>query len=424
MHDLFIGIFFSLYKNLLNFNIFTAMIKILHTSDWHIGKQLHNFDLSEDLELFFNWLADTIKKENIDVLLVSGDIFDQANPSQAAYKQYYNVLKRLVSLGIKIVITGGNHDSAAALNAPAELLKAFDISVIGGAAELEELFIPIEKNNENIIVAAVPYLRDRDIRKSVAGENYETKVEQLKQGLKSYFASINTHYQENHHDVFFIVMGHLYVQGSQISDSEREIQLGNLAGVEAEMFGGIPNYVALGHIHKPQVISQTHQIHYCGSPIPLSFSEKEDDKQINVLTVENNTLKNLEIIPIPSFRNLLHFEGSLEEVKAKIANYTSETELISLAEVVVNEWDENIEIRYAFEEFVNSDPNPKLEIVKSRLYFINQTKGTASAFDQTTDVSEVTPLQMFEKRLELEGEVSNKKELILAFKEILEELNL
>lgn len=400
------------------------MIKILHTSDWHIGKQLHNFDLSEDLELFFDWLTDTIKKESIDVLLVSGDIFDQANPSQAAYKQYYNVLKRLVSLEIKIVITGGNHDSAAALNAPAELLKAFDITVIGGATELEKLFIPIQKNNETIIVAAIPYLRDRDLRKSVAGEDYATKVERLKGGLREYFGAINAYYEDHFHDTFFIVMGHLYVQGSQISDSEREIQLGNLAGVEAEMFGGIPDYIALGHIHKPQVISRTHQIHYCGSPIPLSFSEKEDRKQINVLTVENNTLKNLEIIPIPSFRNLLHFEGSLEEVKAKIANYTSETELISLAEVVVNEWDENIEMRYAFEAFVNSHPNPKMEIVKSRLYFINQTKGSASAFDRNTDVSEVTPLEMFEKRLEMEGELSDKETLILAFKEILEELNL
>ena len=83
-------------------------MKILHTSDWHIGKQLHKYDLSEDLELFFNWLINYIKIENIDVLLVSGDIFDQANPSQAAYKQYYDLLKRLINLDCKIILTGGN----------------------------------------------------------------------------------------------------------------------------------------------------------------------------------------------------------------------------------------------------------------------------------------------------------------------------
>lgn len=400
------------------------MIKILHTSDWHIGKHLHGYDLSEDLELFFSWLIQYIRENRIDVLLISGDVFDQANPSQAAFKQYYDLLKRLIPLNIKVIITGGNHDSVAALNAPAELLKAFDISVIGGADETKNHFISIEKNNENIVVAAIPFLRDRDIRKSVAGENYQTKVEQIKEGLRIYFSNINAHYQENFKDSFFIIMAHLFVQGSQISDSERDIQLGNLAGIEAGMFGGIPHYVALGHIHKPQVISRSKNIHYCGSPIPLSFSEKEDCKQINILTIEDNELKNVEIIPIPSFRKLLHIEGNLNVVKQKTADFSSSTTLKSLAEIIVNEPQENIEIRYAFEEFINSNPNPKLEIVKSRLNFLNQTQGSGSAFEKTTDVADVTPMQMFEKRLEMEGDISNKEELRLAFQEILEELNL
>lgn len=400
------------------------MIKILHTSDWHIGKQLHNFDLSEDLELFFDWIIQYIHKSNIDILLVSGDIFDQANPSQAAFKQYYDLLKRLVPLNIKVIITGGNHDSVSALNAPAELLKAFDISVIGGADETKNHFIHIEKNNEKIVVAAIPFLRDRDIRKSVAGENYQTKIEQIKEGLRTYFSNINAHYQENFQENFFIVMAHLYVQGSKISDSERDIQLGNQAGIEAEMFGGIPHYVALGHIHKPQVISRSQNIHYCGSPIPLSFSEKEDCKQINVLSIENNKLKNVEIVPIPFFRKLVHFEGNLNEIKEKIADFSSETALKSLAEIIVNEPEENIDLRYAFEEFINSNPNPDLKIVKSRLNFLNQIQGSSMGFKRTTDVADVTPLQMFEKRLELEGEISNKEELRLAFQEILEELNL
>lgn len=400
------------------------MIKILHTSDWHIGKQLHGYDLSEDLNMFFNWLLHFIQTEEIGVLLVSGDIFDQANPSQAAFKQYYDLLRKLVPLNIKTIITGGNHDSAAALNAPADLLKAFDISVIGGATQTENFFIPIQKNNETIVVAAVPYLRDRDIRKSVAGENYHTKIEQIKEGLRSYFSMINVHYQENFKDAFFIIMAHLYAQGSQLSDSERGIQIGNQAGIEAEMFGGIPHYVALGHIHKPQVISRSQNIHYCGSPIPLSFSEKEDCKQINVLTIENNQIKNLDIVPIPSFRKLVHFTGSLEEIKNKIRRYSAETELQSLAEIIVDETDESIEIRYAFEEFITSDPNPKLKIVKSRLNFLNQISGSSVGFEKNTDVADVTPLQMFEKRLEMEGELSNKEELLTAFREILEELNL
>lgn len=400
-------------------------MKILHTSDWHIGKQLHKYDLSEDLDLFFGWLIDYIESENIDVLLVSGDIFDQANPSQAAYKQYYDLLKTLIHLDCKIILTGGNHDSAAVLNAPAELLKAFDISVIGGATnEIDEMFIEVEKNNEKIVVAAIPFLKDRDIRKSVAGETYATKIEQIKSGLQSYFSNVNTHYKNNYSGEVFFVMGHLYVQGSEISESERDIQIGNQAGVEAYMFEGVPNYVALGHIHKPQVVSREHNIHYCGSPIPLSFSEKKDQKQINVITVENNKIAEVDIVLIPKNRNLVAFEGSLEEVRNKLNNYSETTTLMSLAEIIVTEETESLERRQAFEELINSQPEGNIEIVKSRLNFNSKIRGASDAFAVGTNVADVTPMQMFEKKLELQSGLENTEELKNAFRELLEELKL
>jgi exonuclease SbcD len=400
-------------------------MKILHTSDWHIGKQLHKYDLSEDLDLFFDWLLNYIKTENIDVLLVSGDIFDQANPSQAAYKQYYDLLKKLINLDCKIILTGGNHDSPAVLNAPAELLKAFDISVIGGATErMVDMFIPIKKNGEKIVVAAIPFLKDRDIRKSVAGETYATKIEQIKAGLSSYFSNVNSYYKEYHPDEVFILMGHLYVQGSELSESERDIQIGNQAGIAATMFGEIPHYIALGHIHKPQVISDLQNIHYCGSPVPLSFSEKEDCKQINVITVKNNEITNVEIIPIPKHRNLVTFEGNLNEVEYKLNNYFEKTTLTSLAEIIVNEENETIERRQAFEALTSAEPNSNLEIVKSRLNFKSKIRGASEAFAVGTDVADVTPMQMFEKKLELQSSLENTDELKNAFREILQELNL
>lgn len=400
-------------------------MKVLHTSDWHIGKQLHKYDLSEDLDYFFKWLVDYIKKKNIDLLLVSGDIFDQANPSQAAYKQYYDLLKQLIGLDCKIILTGGNHDSASVLNAPKELLKTFNITVIGGATEeVSEMFIPIEKNGEKIIVAAIPFLKDRDIRKSVAGESYATKIEQIKMGLQTYFSNINAHYKNNHQNQVFFLLAHLYVQGSQISDSEREIQIGNQAGIEPSIFEGIPNYVALGHIHKPQVISRSQNIHYCGSPIPLSFSEKEDCKQINVITIQNNKIENIEIVPIPKHRNLITFEGNLEEVSQNLKMYSEPTTLISLAEIIVNEETESIATRQGFEEFINSNPNEHIKIVKSRLNFKSKIRGATDAFDVGTDVADVTPMQMFEKKLELQSGMEDTEELKNAFREILEELKL
>src|SRR5690606_30625453 len=208
------------------------------------------------------------------------------------------------------------------------------------------------------------------------------------------------------------------------SESERDIQIGNQAGVEAHMFGKIPHYVALGHIHKPQVISREQNIHYCGSPIPLSFSEKEDCKQINVITVENNRIANVEIIPIPKHRNLITFEGSLQEVENKLNTYSEETTLMSLAEIIVNEETESLERRQAFEALINSKPNAKIEIVKSRLNWKNQFRGASDAFAVGTDVADVTPMQMFEKKLELQSGMENTEELKNAFREILEELKL
>ncbi len=400
-------------------------MKILHTSDWHIGKQLHKYDLAEDLNLFFDWLISCIKTNEIDVLLVSGDVFDQANPSQAAFKQYYNVLRQFVSLDCKIIITGGNHDSAAVLNAPKELLNAFDITVIGGATEdIADMFITVQAKEEKLVVATIPFLKDRDIRKSVAGETYATKIEQIKAGLQTYFSNINSYYQLHHTDVFFIVMGHLFVQGSTVSESERDIQIGNQAGVSAAMFQGIPNYVALGHIHKPQAISVEEHIYYCGSPISLSFSEKKDQKQVNILTVKNNKIENIEILAIPKQRNLLAFEGNLDEVQSKIVSYTEETPLPSLVEIIVNEETESLERRQAFEAFISNQSNSKLQIVKSRLNFKNKIRGASDAFAVGTDVADVTPIQMFEKKLELQSGLENTDELKAAFRDILQELNL
>jgi exonuclease SbcD len=227
-----------------------------------------------------------------------------------------------------------------------------------------------------------------------------------------------------HADDFFIVMGHLFVQGSAVSESERDIQVGNQAGVSASMFQGVPNYIALGHIHKPQAVSEEDYIHYCGSPVPLSFSEKEDQKQVNVITVKNNKMDGLEIVPIPKQRNLLSFTGSLEEVQKQITDYCEETALMSLAEVIVNEDTESLERRQAFETFVNDQPNALLQIVKSRLIFSNKVRGASDAFAVGTYVSDVTPMQMFEKKLELQSGLEDIEELKAAFRDILQELNL
>jgi exonuclease SbcD len=399
-------------------------MKILHTADWHIGKQLHKIDLSADIELFFEWLLNTIKNEEINLLLVSGDIFDQANPSQAALKQYYGFLKRMIGKNCKVIITGGNHDSASVLNAPKEILSFLDIEVVGGAPEdLNELFFEYKDDTEKVVIAAVPFLKDKDIRKSTEGETYSDKIEQIKEGIKIYFSKVNEHYRDNFDGCKFVVMAHLFVQGSHISESMRDIQIGNQAGVDGGIFGVEPDYVALGHIHKPYAVSSSHNIHYSGSPVSLSFSEKEDIKQVNIIDFSEDSTS-VKILEIPKFRKLISFTGTLSEVTLKINDYEHVGELQALGEIIVNEEDENISTRQGLEDLILENTNELIHIVKSRLYFTNKVRGASEAFKTGTDVSEVTPMQMFEKKVDLVGDLENKEDLKNAFREILEKLNL
>lgn len=399
-------------------------LKILHTSDFHIGKQLLKVDFHEDMELFFDWLINVIKEEEIDVLLMSGDLFDQANPSQQAMRQYYMFLKRMMPLNCKVIITGGNHDSAQVLNAPKELLEILDVTIVGGAPEsIEELFFPIEKNNQKIVVAAVPYLRDRDIRQALAGETYDDKIEQIREGLATYFKNVSNYHQLHFSGIPLLVMAHLFAQGAETTESEREIQIGNQAGVDFSIFGSDTSYVALGHIHKPQAIGNQN-VQYSGSPIPLSFSEKEDTKRVIVLTVENDQV-NIKSINVPAFRRLVTLKGTLNEVLAKLSTYTSTTVLPDLIELQITEEQESITKIKELDELLGTNEYEGYQIVKGKIEFKHKVKGTAALLNNGEDVSQFQPIDLFKKRLEQDSslEKDDIDELLNAFREILEENN-
>lgn len=396
-------------------------MKILHTADWHIGKQLLKIDFSEDMDLFFEWLINCIRDNDINVLLMSGDLFDQANPSQAAMKQYYSFLKQLLPLQCKVILTGGNHDSPHVINAPKELLEILKIKVVGGVPnEISELFIEIQINNQKVVVAAVPFLRDKDIRNAFPGESYEDKIELIRNGIATYFTNVNDYYNANHKGIPFIVMAHLFAQGATVSESEREIQIGNQAGVEASIFGKEPHYVALGHIHKPQIVGKSH-IRYSGSPIQLSFSEKEDQKEVVILEFEDNKIKTSSI-EIPRFRKLIRMEGTMASINEKLESYQTESPLIDLIELLIEEENENIEHIVMLEELLTSEAQNGFQIIKGKINFKNKLVGTSVLLNEGEDIGDFTPIQLFEKRLDQDESLEDKQELIFAFKEILQKL--
>jgi DNA repair protein SbcD/Mre11 len=400
-------------------------MKILHTSDWHLGKQLKKVEFHEDMELFFNWLLDLIEKESIDVLLMSGDLFDQSNPSQTAIKQYYQFLKRMIELPqtCKIIITGGNHDAPAVLDAPKELLNMLDIAVVGGVPEdVSELFVKVEMESGKLVVAAVPFLRDRDIRKVAPGESYSDKVALVKDAMKHYYHTVESHYHKCYSGFPYIVMGHLFVSGSEVSDSERDIQVGNQAGVGASIFGQAPHYVALGHIHKPQTAGAAH-IRYSGSPIPLSFSEKNDAKQV-VLLEWNGREFQQQILHVPTFRKLITLKGTLDEVQEKAIAHVSTGPLPDLLELQVYEDQESVVTTRRLLDFSANSGMENALVVQYKLAFKNSMQATGAILDATDSITRYSPMEIFKKRLEEEPTLENREALIEAFSEIVESLDI
>jgi exonuclease SbcD len=400
-------------------------LKILHTADWHLGKSLHKYSLEPDNQLFLNWLIEQIRERKTDLLLVSGDIFDTANPKNSALAMYYEFLTELIPLNCRVIITGGNHDSPSLLNAPRDILNLLNIAVVGTVTEnIEDELITIndEANNPVLQVAAIPYLRDADIRKSVAGNSYDNQLKQISEGIKTHYEALAEILIP---DVPSIAMGHLYVQGVSTSDSEREVHtIGGVAAFTSDNFPEAFDYIALGHIHKPQRIADSDFIRYSGSPISLSFSERKDQKYIIELTLENEKLSIPELIDVPKFRELKRLKGTIDEVWEALEAYQSSFQLPALMEILVEEeaYDPNHTLRFNLmnQEFENRD----FAIVISKLTYKNKVAGTAQLFATGENVASLSPKEIFLKRIEGdEIETQTRNELVEAFDELLREVS-
>ena len=397
-------------------------MRVLHTSDWHLGQRLHGKDRIEDHQFFLDWLIETINTEKVDLLIVAGDIFDIGYPPNSALKQYYRFLMELYKSYCKhVIIIGGNHDYISTLNAPKEILEVLNINIIGGATEsIEDEIIEIKEDNEiKCVVCAVPFLRDKDIRKSVSGESNQDRVKAIKEGIKLHYQKLSQKVEiYKKQQIPIIATGHLYVNGSTLSDSERDIHIGNLGSVSSEIFGDIFDYVALGHIHKPQVIAGNPNIRYSGSPIPLSFSEKSDVKQVLLVDFCNEFIVNT--IEIPTLRKMLRFNGTFHEVEIQLKAYQSENNIKNWAEVNIIEDVYSPQIMEKYDSL--SELTDALEIIYSTLKFKDKTTGTYQLFEETTSLSDLNVKQVFEKMIE-NVELENSNDLLIAYNELVESIN-
>ena len=292
-------------------------MRILHTSDWHIGQKIYDQNRLDEHKQFLDWLLDTIIKKKVDILLVCGDVFDSSVPPAGAADLYYRFLFDMYQkTKAYAVIIAGNHDSAVRLAAPREFLQMGRIHVVGGISEsARECVVRLDLDGTSAAIAAVPYLNEGDILPHVSLEGEVERSMRYREAVKRVYeeclSTMNTDVK--------VLMGHYFIQGGTTSDSERLVQIGGINPVRTT---DLPDadYIALGHLHRPQYIKgNSCPVVYSGSPLPLSFKEAEYEKKIFLIDVIKDECK-IEEVTVPVFRELVRLEGSLDDLMAR-ANF-------------------------------------------------------------------------------------------------------
>lgn len=260
-------------------------MRLLHTSDWHLGHSLHGHERQFEHERFLGWLLDTLEHERIDALLLAGDVYDSANPPAAAQRLFYGFLAEAARRlpGLQIVVIAGNHDSPARLEAPAALLAGLEVTVIGqvrdaatGAIDLERLVLPLRERGSGAVRAwcvAMPFLRSGDVPR-VEGS---TDTDAWAAGIAELYArAFELAAAQRQPGQALVAMGHCHLAGGEVSpDSERALVIGGIEGVAPSALAAA-DYVALGHLHRAQRVGAADRrevVRYSGSPLPMSFAE-------------------------------------------------------------------------------------------------------------------------------------------------------
>ncbi len=324
-------------------------MKVLHTADWHIGKTLFGQKRYDEFEAFLSWLSESICEQEVDVLLVAGDVFDTCTPSNRAQQLYYRFLCRVANSPCRhVIITAGNHDSPSFLNAPKELLHSLDVHVVGATTrryEDEVILLKDQNGAPELIVCAVPYLRDGDIRISEPGESIEDKERKLIDGIRRHYSEVckvaENMRSELAADIPIIAMGHLFTAGGKTIDGDgvRGLYVGSLAVVTSAIFPACIDYLALGHLHIPQKVNGSEVIRYCGSPIPMGFGEAKQEKNVCLIEFKAKEPSVTEV-KVPVFQHLAQIKGSWDEIAARISELSAENHSMWLE--VIYEGDEFI----------------------------------------------------------------------------------
>lgn len=377
-------------------------MRIIHTSDWHLGQYFFTKTRAQEHQQFLDWLLEQIREQQVDALIVAGDIFDTGSPPSYARELYNRFVVAIRDTQCQLIILGGNHDSVATLNESKSLLACLNTTVIANV-HTENPQAPIilyQKNHTpGALLCAIPYLRPRDMVNSKSGQSGAEKQHVLKEAIADYYqrqyqAALDLRKQLKV-NIPIIATGHLTTIGASVSDSVREIYIGTLEAFNATLFPPF-DYIALGHIHRPQRVNKSGHIRYSGSPIPLSFDESAQQKSVCLIDFEQDKLAEMTLLPIPEFQLLRTLSGSLQEIATQLellATQYNEMDTTIWLDIEVSTQDYLSDIQTRIQELTQS---PLFEVIVLRRA---KKQRQALMQNEKETLTELTVYDVFERRL-------------------------
>lgn len=310
-------------------------MKILATSDWHLGNMFHGNDRLPEHKHFLTWLLSRIEEQQPDALLIAGDVFDNGNPSAASQSLYYGFLADAGEKcpSMKIIIIAGNHDSANRLEAPRALLTRHHVEVRGvvnrtwvqeadkgdWVTNYDDLMIPVKgSEGDEVIVLAVPYLRNDIIHNA-----------SYSKGVLTFLQELTSKAREKYPDKPLVMMAHMYAQGADIAkkDASEKIIIGGVEEVSMEGWSDQPDYMTCGHIHKRQHIWNTDRARYSGSVLPMSFAEVDYHHGVDMVTIQPDGKHQVTFLEYEPQHKLIILPKEDEELTPKKLMKLIDTEL-------------------------------------------------------------------------------------------------
>jgi len=399
--------------------------RILHTSDWHLGNTLKDKDRTDEFESFLTWVLEALKEEQVDALLVSGDIFDVANPSHRIQELYYRFLSKIALSGCsQVVIIAGNHDSGLLLDAPKNLLSTISIFVVGNVVKGDLSGEMIELKNKDggveMIVCAVPYLKEAALRDVCPKEVDRDIAKLVVEGTRAHYHAVfdlalQRKVELGNPEIPIVAMGHLFAANVSGGKDEgiRDV-VGNLGLIDVDVFPEGFDYVALGHIHRAQKIGGLNHIRYCGAPLLMGFDEIGQKRIVHIVDFPKGESCIVEKLEVPSFQEFVRISGDL---------FTIQKELSLLREKKSNAF---VEIIYNGEEFISNlsyrlkEDLEEVTFIVVRL--VNKSDSMLGVYldEDVKDLSEMREEEVFLKLLQSK-EIPEEQcqELLEAFREII-----